>query len=139
LKQVIVDAGPLIGLFYAKDTHHTECVSGFRQLAEENIKAIAPVPIVFEVYKWLLQRTRPQVAQRAIAVMEKSLYIVLLSSEDFDSVRALVAALPNWQGTLEDATIAVFAKRIRCPVWTLNYRDFSAFADVEFWQPEGDR
>jgi len=68
LKQVIVDAGPLIGLFYAKDTHHAECVPGFRQLAEENIKAIAPVPIVFEVYKWLLQRTRPEVARRAIAV-----------------------------------------------------------------------
>lgn len=62
MKQLVIDAGPLIGLFYAKDTHHAQCVTGFTQLTQAKTALLTPIPIVFEVYKWLLQRTTPQVA-----------------------------------------------------------------------------
>jgi len=51
LKQIVLDAGPLIALFYVKDTYHNQCVSGFRHLIESNTLLLTPLPVVFEVYK----------------------------------------------------------------------------------------
>jgi predicted nucleic acid-binding protein len=56
LRQIVIDAGPLIGFFYAKDTHHSVCVAGLTQLAASKTEILAPLPIIFEVYKWLLQK-----------------------------------------------------------------------------------
>jgi len=69
LKQLIVDAGPLIALFYAKDPQHTECVAGFEQLNVSKTLVLTPIPIVFEVYKWLLQRVSLNLAQQTLEVM----------------------------------------------------------------------
>ena len=48
MKQVVLDAGPLIGLFYAKDTYHEQCVKGFQQLAKQKTILLTPIPIIFD-------------------------------------------------------------------------------------------
>jgi predicted nucleic acid-binding protein len=137
LKQIVIDAGPLIGFFYAKDTHHSICVAGLTQLAARRTKILAPLPIIFEVfYKWLLQRTYPKAAQDTLQIMKESLHIVFIDAADFETLERLVLSLPQWQGSLEDGTVAMTALRYRCPVWTLNYRDFSIFPSVELWNPD---
>jgi predicted nucleic acid-binding protein len=136
LKQIVLDAGPLIALFYSKDTYHTQCVAGFRQLIESNTLLLTPLPIVFEVYKWLLQRTRPEVAQKTLLTMSDSLHILTMDAEAFSQLQNAVAQLPQWQGSLEDATVMLTALQYRCPVWTYNFRDFSLFIALEFWNPE---
>jgi len=78
LKKIVLDAGPLIGLFYAKDTYHLDCVRGFEQLAQQKTILLTPIPILFEVYKWLLQRTQPAVAHEALEVMQESLHLLPL-------------------------------------------------------------
>lgn len=93
------------------------------------------MPIVFEVYKWLLQQTHPAIAQQALKIMKESLHILSLEQTDFEAIQHLVLGLPNWQGSLEDATVALTALRYHCPVWTFNYRDFSLFNTLEFWTP----
>ncbi|MDX2244554.1 MAG: type II toxin-antitoxin system VapC family toxin [Leptolyngbyaceae cyanobacterium bins.302] len=135
MKQLVIDAGPLIGLFYAKDTDHAQCVAGFTQLIQAKTILLTPIPIVFEVYKWLLQRTSPQQAQKTLQVMQDSLHLIPVEKTDFDTLQAFVLALPQWQGTLEDAIVITTALRYRCPVWTLNYRDFGTFKTLEFWTP----
>jgi hypothetical protein len=97
---------------------------------------LAPLPIVFEVYKWLLQRAHPKVAQDTLQIMKESLYFVFPDAAGFESVEQLVLSLPKWQGSLEDAIVAVTALQYQCPVWTLNYRDFSIFSSLEFWTPD---
>jgi predicted nucleic acid-binding protein len=136
LKQIVLDAGPLIALFYSKDTYHTQCVAGFRQLIESNTLLLTPLPIVFEVYKWLLQRTRPEVAQKTLLTMSDSLHILTMDAEAFSQLQNAVAQLPQWQGSLEDATVMLTALQYRCPVWTYNFRDFSLFSALAFWNPE---
>jgi predicted nucleic acid-binding protein len=89
LKQILLDAGPLIGLFYAKDTYHAQCVAGFRQLIEDNTLLLTPVPIVFEVYKWLLQRTRPEIAQQTLLTMSDSLHMLAMDTEAFSQLQAV--------------------------------------------------
>jgi predicted nucleic acid-binding protein len=136
VKQIVIDAGPLIALFYAKDIDHQICVTGFTQLIQTNTSILTPIPIVYEVYKWLLQQQSPIIAQKTLQTMEESLYFLLLDENIFTSVRIMITSLPKWKGSLEDATVAVTALRYRCPVWTLNYRDFSIFQSLEFWNPD---
>lgn len=135
MKQLILDAGPLIALFSVKDKDHCICKAGFEQLSQAQTILLTPIPIVCEVYKWLLHRTTPAVAQSTLDVMQKSLHVVALSQLDFHELYSMVEALPTWQGTLEDATVILLAQRYRCPVWTLNYRDFGMFKSLEFWNP----
>jgi predicted nucleic acid-binding protein len=135
IKRLVLDAGPLIGLFYAKDTYHAQCTAGFKPLIESKVILLTPVPIIFEVYKWLLQRTQPYIAQQALQVMNESLHMLMLESDDFQTVQEMILQLPRWQGSLEDATVVFTALRYRCPVWTYNFRDFSAFKALEFWTP----
>jgi predicted nucleic acid-binding protein len=136
LKQLVLDAGPLIALFSVKDVDHQICKAGFEQLSPSQTILLTPIPIVFEVYKWLLHRTTPVVAQDTLNVMRESLHTVSLSQLDFHELNVMVQALPRWQGSLEDATVILLAQRYRCPVWTLNYRDFGIFKSLEFWNPE---
>ncbi len=132
----MLDAGPLIGLFYAKDTYHSQCVEGFRQLIQNNTLLLTPLPIVFEVYKWLLQRTQPETAQQTLLTMNDSLHLLTMDAEAFRELQTVVGQLPQWKGLLEDATVMLTALQYHCPVWTYNFRDFSIFSALEFWNPE---
>ncbi|NEP17247.1 MAG: type II toxin-antitoxin system VapC family toxin [Leptolyngbya sp. SIO4C1] len=139
MRRLILDAGPLIGLLYSKDTYHSQCVNGFRYLSGAKTILLTPMPIVFEVYKWLLQRTRPAVAQRALETMSETLHILTLDSEIFSELKAAVSRLSDWHGSLEDATVILTAIQYRCPVWTYNFRDFNVFKSLELWTPESVR
>ena len=136
MKQLVLDAGPLIGLFYSKDAYHAEYVEGFKQLARQKIVLLAPIPIIFEVYKWLLHRTRPEIAQNTLKVMQDSLHPLPLNKPDFDELQDLILQLPQWEGSLEDCTVLLIALKYRSPVWTYNYRDFTIFQSLEFWNPD---
>jgi predicted nucleic acid-binding protein len=135
LKELVIDAGPLIALFYARDAYHTDSDRGFQQLKQQSVKLLIPTPIVFEVYKWLLQKSTPTMAQTSIDVLMEELFPISISLDDVNDLRKFVRQLPNWQGSLEDATVIATAFRYRCPVWTINYRDFSPFKALEFWVP----
>jgi predicted nucleic acid-binding protein len=112
-----VDAGPFIGLFYEKDTYHQQCVHGFTQLAKNKTILITPIPIVFEVYKWLLQRTTPAFAQQALQVMENTLHLVEINKDDLADLKSLLVQLPRWQGSLSDTMRVTHAS---CPILANN-------------------
>jgi predicted nucleic acid-binding protein len=138
MNYLTIDAGPFIGLFYGKDTYHQQCVEGFSQLTQNKTILLAPIPIVFEVYKWLIQRTTTDAARRALQIMEDSLHLIEINKADLTNLKAMLLQLPKWQGSLEDATVVLVALRYRCPVWTYNFRDFAAFKSLNFWAPECD-
>lgn len=136
MNYLTIDAGAFIGLFYAKDTYHQQCVEGFAQLAKQKTILLTPIPIVFEVYKWLLQRTHSTTAQHALEVMEESLHFIEIGLADWADLKVMLLKLPQWQGSLEDASVALVALRYRCPIWTYNFRDFTVFKGLDFWIPE---
>jgi predicted nucleic acid-binding protein len=90
MKYLTIDAGPFIGLFYAKDNYHQQCVNGFAQLAKDKTVLLTPIPIIFEVYKWLLQRTTPVIAQRALQTMEDSLYLIEFTKVDLIDIKSFL-------------------------------------------------
>jgi predicted nucleic acid-binding protein len=136
LPRLILDAGPLIALFAAQDPDHSAAQSGFEQLAQSKTQLITPIPIIYEVYKWLLYQTSSAIAQSALKAMRQSLDEVVTSSIELEAIQALVTLIPGWNGSLEDATVILYAQKHHCPVWTMNYRDFGVFKDLSFWNPQ---
>lgn len=132
---LIVDAGPLIALFSAQDRDHTLCRSGFEQLAAQQMPIRIPLPILFEVYKWLLYHATYNQVQIALLTMQESLEVDPLTLAHLAELTLMVQSLSNWKGSLEDASVILMAQRHQCPIWTLNYRDLGIFKGIEFWNP----
>lgn len=133
---VVLDAGPVIALTYEADRDHAAARAGFDTLLAGRSRLIIPLPVMFEVYKWLLYEAGAAAAQAALAHMRRALEIVFPTQRDFDDTAALIGALgAGWRGTLEDALVASVAIRLRLPAWTLNYRDLGAFPRLELWAP----
>jgi predicted nucleic acid-binding protein len=133
--RLVLDSGPLIALFHAGDRDHERAVAGFRQLTADRAAMIAPLPVVFEVYKWLLFEATYAAAQRGLSGMRRALEIVYPLRDEFAAAATLAGAIRRWGGTLEDAVVAVTALRLQLPVWTLNFRDLGALPELEFWTP----
>jgi predicted nucleic acid-binding protein len=131
----VLDAGPVIALLHEADHDHDLALRGFRQLRAARARLLAPLPIVFEVFKWLLGEGGPHAARRGLQHMLTVMDVVFLEPAHLESVSRIAASMPNWSGTLEDATVVTVAEARRLPVWTLNYRDLSAFPNLQFWTP----
>lgn len=133
---VILDAGPVIALSDEADRDHAIARAGFETLLAGRSRLLIPLPVMFEVYKWLLYEAGAAAAQTALAHMRRALEIVFPTQRDFDDTVALIGTLgAGWRGTLEDALVASMAIRLRLPAWTLNYRDLGAFPRLELWAP----
>lgn len=135
LDRIVVDAGPLIGLLNSRDAYHSAALRGFEQLAAEGTTLLVPLPIVFEVFKWLLHRTSLPTARTALAWMIEDVEIVFPGSPELEQMLSLMAWRPQWRGSLEDTAIVQVATTADAPVWTLDYRDLSAFPNLRFWNP----
>jgi predicted nucleic acid-binding protein len=96
---------------------------------------ITPLPIVFEVYKWLVYEAGPATAQQGLRHMTRSLDLAYPMQDEFVAAATLAGALRGWGGTLEDALVAVTALGRRVPVWTMNFRDLGAIPELHFWNP----
>ncbi len=133
--RLVLDARPFIALFHRSDPDHEEAVRAFHRLAKGGTRFFVPMPILFEVFKWLLFEAGPQAARKSLAKVVEGAVVVPFNLEDLEKARLLLARLPGWEGTLEDASVAFLALRLGAPVWTLNYRDLGAFPTLRFWTP----
>src|SRR5436853_7077240 len=106
-RRLVLDAGPLIALLYADDRDHSAAVHGFRQLARGGTRLLAPLPIVFEVYKWLLYETNLRRARDGLAHMRRGTEIVYPEATAIDQVTTMLTSMPAWGGSLEDALVAI--------------------------------
>jgi predicted nucleic acid-binding protein len=135
MRRLILDAGPLIALLSAEDDYHEKCLAGFAKLPVEFGEVLTPLPILFEVYKFVARSQSPSVAQKALAVIVSDTVVVPLDLEMFEYIFGIICQLPNWRGSLEDASVVAIALSYNAPVWTLDYRDLSWFKNIELWTP----
>ncbi|WP_244880707.1 twitching motility protein PilT [Thermus parvatiensis] len=83
--------------------------------------------------KWLLFEANALIAQQALGRMMEALEILPLRLDDLEAIQILLLGMQGWRGTLEDASVALLALRLKAPVWTLNYRDPEALKGLSFW------
>ena len=133
---LVIDSGPLIATLFEKDRYHLQAVKGFQQLQQEEQTLVLPLPIVFEVHRWLLQQQSSQLAQAVFTAIDRSFQIYAISESDFSAIKQIIFDLSNWEGTLADASVVYVAMKLGCPVWTLDYRDLSRFSKLTFWTPQ---
>jgi predicted nucleic acid-binding protein len=112
--RLILDAGPLYALAAPKDVAHADAQRGFTQLAQENVDLIAPLPIIFEVFKLLCYRDSPQVA-RAVLMRMMTMTIVLVGLAETEAIATFLGQIPTWGGSLEDASVILLAQKLKCP------------------------
>jgi predicted nucleic acid-binding protein len=134
-RRLVLDAGPLIALLYEDDRDHETASEGFSQLVRVRATMVVPVPILFEVCKWLLQESGPSLARSALDWIQEGSQLVYFEESDMDELTALISDFRTWLGSLEDGLVALIGLRLDVPVWTFNYRDLAAFQNLRFWVP----
>ena len=135
MKRLVLDAGPLIALVSKKDNYHSEAKRGFNQIPVNFGEVLTPLPILFEVYKFVSRNESAQVAQKLLSIIQYDTVIIPISEADFATISDLVLHIANWQGTLEDASVILIAQKYQAQVWTLDYKDLGYFSNVQFWTP----
>lgn len=135
MRRLVLDAGPLIALLSSQDNYHKEAIKGFAQLPQEFGEVLTPLPVLFEVYKFVAREQCPQVAQKALTIIKEETTIVPLEMETMQTTFDLVIQMTNWQGSLEDASVVVIAQKFNALIWTLDYRDLTWFKNIELWTP----
>ncbi|NEO26332.1 MAG: hypothetical protein F6K03_05395, partial [Kamptonema sp. SIO4C4] len=97
-----------------EDRYHLQAVRGFQQLQKEGQPLILPLPIVFEVHRWLLQQQGPQLAQSVFAAIERRFQIYTISESDLAGIKQIILNVPQWLGTLADASVVYVAMKLDC-------------------------
>src|SRR5690606_7509957 len=133
--RIVLDAGPLIGAYNARDRFHEGSGRGLRRLVAGHSRILVPVAVVFEVFKWLSYDVGAAPARLALGRMRANFEIVEVNLGTVAELAAMVDSMPRWPGSLEDAVLAYVGGRMRAPVWTFNYRDLRAFPNLKFWTP----
>ena len=134
-RALIADAGPFIALFNVQDHDHDEAVRGLRLLADLRARLIVPLPVAFEVYKWLRYHVGGHAAREAIGRIWGTTRIEYPGPDEAEQAIRIARGLPTWGGSLEDALLAHMASSRRLHLWTFNYRDFAAFNSLRLWNP----
>ena len=133
--KLVLDTGPFIAIFSRTDSQHQNCLRGYQQIVAEGYELYTSFPVFCEVHKLLLQRLGDRVARTRLIALEEAVSIVPFELADIQDAIDLVSFTPQWKGTLQDASVVVLSRALDCPVWTLDYRDFARFKDLEFWTP----
>lgn len=135
MKRLVLDAGPLIALVSQDDSYHEIAKLGFSRLSNEFGEVITPLPIVFEVYKFVSRHESRQAAQYLLKILQQETVISIINQDDFLTMFELVTRSPDWSGSLEDASVLVVAHHFKSPVWTIDYKDLGFFKNINFWTP----
>ncbi|MEB3174652.1 MAG: PIN domain-containing protein [Cyanobacteriota bacterium] len=135
MKRLVLDAGPLISLVSRQDHYHEAAKLGFSRLPQEFGEVITPLPIVFEVYKFVSRRESNQIAQYLLEILQQETIISIVDQELFLTILDLVHRSPEWSGTLQDASVLAIAHRFKSLVWTIDYKDLGFFKNISFWTP----
>ncbi|MEH1855844.1 MAG: PIN domain-containing protein [Nostoc sp.] len=135
MKRLVLDAGPLIALVSVQDDYHQECKAGFSKLPALFGEVLTPLPVLFEVYKFVLREQSSRAAMTALGVISENTVTVPVNMEMFQEIYSMVRQIPDWKGTLEDASVVAVAQLYDASVWTLDYRDLSWFKSLELWSP----
>lgn len=133
MPQLVIDAGPLLAVFHRQDVQHHHCLDRLEFLIDRQYSLMTTLPVLCEVHKLIQRYASATMAQKALFELWECLEILLLDDTGIQKAITLVVATPGWQGTLQDASVIVAARRLGVDVWTLDYRDFGRFGDLKLW------
>ena len=93
MKRLVLDSGPLIGLLSKKDQYHQEAKRGFSQIPDTFGEVLTPLPILFEVYKFVSRYQSLNSARILLNLIQTETVIIPLANSDFLTISDLVLTL----------------------------------------------
>jgi hypothetical protein len=122
--RVLVDAGPLVALFSAKDRSHSPCAEAMQALR------YAPLtcwPVVTEA-AWLLRHRLDWLGALLSAIERGFIEICALDARDLGGVRECMKQYGSLSPQFADACLVHLAEREEIDtIFTLDRRDFSVY------------
>jgi predicted nucleic acid-binding protein len=123
-ERTLVDAGPLVAFFNARDRDHERCVNVLRGLRHPLLTTWPPLAEASH----LLDFARSAQLGLLEMIERGALELALLDADDVAPIRALMAKYADLPMDLADATLVRVAARDRIGrVFTLDRRDFSVY------------
>jgi len=121
---ILVDTGPLVGLFDPRDSSHRRCRDALAGLREE---LFTTIPVLTEAFHLLSPGSRGSAALREL-VSNGGLTLWYLDPESTQRAFELMDRYANHPMDLADASLVVAAERLGARrVLTLDRRDFAAY------------
>lgn len=119
----VLDTGPLVAFFNAKDKHHEDCVAFFSQLRG---RKLLPATVLAEV-SWQLERWPRVEAVFVEHVAMGFVELVNLTSDDLLRVSELITKYADFPLGAVDASVIAVAERYEVDrIATLDHRHFRA-------------
>lgn len=119
----VLDTGPLVAFFNAKDKHHASCAAFFSQLRG---RKLLPATVLAEV-SWQLEHW-PRIEALFVEHVAKGFFeLVNLTSDDLLRVSELITRYADFPLGAVDASVIAVAERYEVDrVATLDHRHFRA-------------
>ncbi len=99
MNKLVLDAGPLIALVSRQDNYHDEAKRGFNQVPFSFGEVLTPLPILFEVYKFVCRNESTQAARTLLSIIQDETVVIPINYSDFLSITDLVWQNNHWQGS----------------------------------------
>lgn len=122
--RVLLDAGPLVALFSAKDENHEQCSKAMEALLQPPLTCW---PVVTEA-AWLLRRRPDWLGALLRAVEDGFVELCVLDANDIGGIRERMHRFQSLRPQLADACLVHLAEREGIgAIFTLDRRGFSVY------------
>lgn len=117
-RPVVADTGPLYAAVDRDDQYHGRAQTELGRLARQRHEVVVAYPTILETYTLLLHRLGNRPADDWLGEVLAGAVLVNPTVEDYRDAVGKVLAFADQAITLFDATVAVLAGRLGCPVWS---------------------
>ena len=134
-RSLFVDSGAWIALANPRDQHHLDADRLFRAAAESRLGLVTTNLVVAEVHRFLLHRSDPAIAARALHQIEaaRNLAIEFATPEHHRVAREWLARFSDQRITYTDAVSFAVMNARRCRA-ALSFDRHFAIAGFERWR-----
>jgi predicted nucleic acid-binding protein len=124
LRRILLDAGPIVAIFSARDAHHSICVE---HLASIKAPLFTCWPVITEA-AWLL-RQEPAAIGQVLSMLNEGLFgLLALEASAAPAISSLLVRYRHLGAQLADAALVYLAEREDIDtVFTLDKRDFTVY------------
>ena len=122
--RVLIDAGPLVALFSAKDANHRRCSGAMQELPQPPLTCW---PVVTEA-AWLLRHRLDWLEALLSAIEQGLIELCVLDANDLTGIRERMKRFESLSPQLADTCLVHLAEREGIDtIFTLDRRDFAVY------------
>ncbi|HEY9640771.1 MAG TPA: PIN domain-containing protein [Coleofasciculaceae cyanobacterium] len=121
MSDILTDTGPLYAAYDPSDRYHSQALAEIDRLAEQDIHAFVPYPILLETHSLILKRLGIPIGFRFLDEISAGATLIQPTIADYRAATEILQHFSDQTITLFDATTAAIAQRLNLSVWTYDF------------------